>query len=115
MLGLTKIIEPNNTYLLDGHYCLLGVSSEIVEVPFSTFREMNPVSLIVIIDDIIRIKENLEKRDGKEYNNERLSQMQEKEIKYANEVSIKLEKPVKIYRPNQEGEMLEYIKNSKWT
>ncbi len=109
--GLTKRIDKNYHYLLDGHYCLLNKSAEIVKVPFSTFEAINPISLHLIIGDITEIKSRLESRDQNSYNYQLLKDMQDKEIDYANEISQKLNIPLSIGNENDYSAILTALRN----
>ncbi len=88
--GLTNLTEAGKNYLLDGHYCLLNNNNEVINVPFKTFAEINPVSLNLITDDISEIKKKLEQRDNKLYDYNLLELMQERELHYANYLSKKM-------------------------
>lgn len=87
IIGLTNSIQKNKTYLLDGHYCLLNRESKIENIPLDTFKLINPFSLNIILGDIIEIKNRLEKRDSRKYDQELLAQMQERELDYATYLS----------------------------
>src|SRR5690606_39125373 len=56
IIGLTNAVQSGKYYLLDGHYCLLNSKDEIVNVPLDTFRQMNPISLHIILGDIPEVK-----------------------------------------------------------
>ncbi|MDD5773110.1 MAG: ATP-binding protein [bacterium] len=88
--GLINKVKENHYYLLDGHYCLFDKESNIINVPIETFRNINPISLNLVIDDIIKIKHRLEERDKRPYDILLLKKMQNSEINYAKEVSNKL-------------------------
>ena len=88
--GLKQKIEPNKNYLLDGHYCLLNKDGEISKIPFETFKAINPVSFHLIVNDIAEIKYRIESRDKNKYDFQLLSDMQNIETSYAQELSIKL-------------------------
>jgi adenylate kinase len=89
--GLNEVVLNTKKYLLDGHYCLIDSQSNIVNVPFETFKIINPLGLLVVTDDISEIKKRLESRDNKRYDALLLEKMQEQEINYANEIAIKLD------------------------
>lgn len=88
--GLLNTIEKDKLYLLDGHFCLLDKYGEISKIPETTFENISPKSIAVINEDIQRIKERLEKRDGKPYDFNALKQMQETEIAYSKKIAKKL-------------------------
>ncbi len=106
MIGLANSIERNKFYLLDGHYCLLNNQNEIVNVPLDTFRQINPISLNLIIGDITEIKNKLEKRDNIVYDQDLLRSMQESELYYANHLSKTLGVTLNIGTQNDFSELL---------
>jgi len=87
ILGLTNTIQKGKHYILDGHYCLLNSKNEIVNIPIDTFKLINPISLNIVLGDIIEIKNRLEIRDNRPYDKELLTRMQESELDYARHVS----------------------------
>jgi len=87
IIGLTNTVQKNKYYLLDGHYCLLNSENEIVNIPLDTFKSINPISLNIILGDINEIKDKLEKRDNRPYDQDLLTRMQENELNYARHLS----------------------------
>jgi adenylate kinase len=94
--GLRKRVIEKEKYILEGHYCLLNKHNKIVKLPVDTFKLINPLSFYVIINDISIIKSRLESRDGKDYDYDLLSRMQDLEIEHATELSKKLGKALTI-------------------
>lgn len=88
--NLKKIVSPDEKYLLDGHFCLLNTDDTIQDVPLATFREINPLFIILITDELLVIKERLDKRDNKVYNIKLLEEFQRREVAYAKKVSDEL-------------------------
>lgn len=105
-VGLTNTIQKNKHYLLDGHYCLLNIENDIINVPFYTFKKINPISLNLIIGDIVEIKSRLEKRDDKPYNFNLLEEMQRRELNYATQLSKTLGVTLNIGTQNDITEIL---------
>lgn len=110
--GLKNTINGQTNYLLDGHYCLLNLNNEIVEVPFETFKEINPISLNLIIGNVADIKLHLEQRDNKQYDLELLKKMQDSEINYAKYLSKKLNVSLNIGKRNDFKSILNSLKNT---
>jgi adenylate kinase len=88
--GLTGIIDASSLYLLDGHFCLLDINNAIVNVPLNTFININPISLNIIIGEVVNIKERLEKRDKRHYDFALLNEMKKRELEYAKEISTQI-------------------------
>lgn len=94
--NLNKIINKNNNYLLDGHYCLLNENGIPVKIPIKTFEDINPIKLILIIANPEVIRERLENRDKKNYDINLIEEFQNLEIEFCKEISIYLEAPLHI-------------------
>lgn len=88
--GLSNTVRPNESYLLDGHFCLFNADGEVEEVPIETFEKIAPRTVSVVTTDEALIKERLEKRDKETYDLKVLSEMQQKELKYAEQVASHL-------------------------
>jgi adenylate kinase len=109
--GLLNIVEQNKHYLLDGHYCLLDKDGKITRVPFTTFEAINPVSLHLVIGDVNTIKSRIEARDKRNYDYETLKDMQEQEIAYAKELSVKLNVKLSVGQEGDYSEIYEALKS----
>lgn len=89
--NLKKIISPDEKYLLDGHFCLLKTNSTFEQIPLDTFREINPILIILLIEDNVEtIKDQLDKRDNKNYNLDLLEEFQSRELSRAKAISDEL-------------------------
>jgi len=106
IIGLTNSIQKNKFYILDGHYCLLNGENEIVNISLETFKFINPFSLNIVLGDIIEIKNRLEKRDNRPYDQELLNRMQESELNYARYLSKTLGVTLNIGTQNDFSELL---------
>lgn len=100
LIGLEKTIENNRRYILDGHFCLLNKENIPTNIPFETFKKINPKKLIVITEDIKIISDRLNDRDDKFYSEELLEKFQEKEKKRAKEIAQKLNIELLCYNNN---------------
>lgn len=112
--GLNKCIVKNEKYLLDGHYCLLNKYNQIIKLPIETFKRINPVSFYIIVNDIGIIKSRLESRDGRDYDYDVLSRMQDLEIKYATELSKELDKTLIISKGSDYDLILTSLQKEMW-
>lgn len=93
LYGLSQIIEHDKKYLIDGHFCLLNFDGNPVKVPEDTFIKINPNAIIIITCDEQTILKRLKKRDKMNYSIDILEKMQDLEVKYAQEVSLRLNIP----------------------
>ena len=96
--GLQAIVEPGKHYILDGHFCLLNKDGEVIPVPMSTFKQINPICLVLVTGIVSDIQAALEKRDGRAYDQTALIALQEKEIAYAQEIAAMLEIPYFVFK-----------------
>lgn len=102
--GLDALIQNTDTYLLDGHYCLLNSKSKPEKVSEKTFEIIAPKVMAIVIEDTEVIYERLKQRDGTKYSLSLLDEMQEMEIDYAKYLSSKFNKPyVEIHKSNYEN------------
>lgn len=95
LVNLGKIVQPEQTYLLDGHFCLFNDKGEIEKIPDETFIEINPMKLILVTENPEVIGSRLSQRDGKGYDICLLKRMQELEKEHALHISSLLN--IKMY------------------
>ena len=91
--GIKNLIEKDKQYLLDGHFCLLNSNGDPCKIDEETFDTINPKIISIVIDDVRKIVERLEKRDNKTYDVQTLNELQEMEIEYAKYLSNKYSIP----------------------
>jgi len=111
--GLLNTVKKGGLYLLDGHYCLFNKTENVMRVPIATFEAINPVSLHLITGDVDTIKSRIEQRDSRNYSYEALQNMQEQEIAYAKELSIKLNVKLSIGSEKDYSEIYSSLKSKK--
>lgn len=112
LLGLKDVVKKPNTYLLDGHYCLLNKNDEVRSIPIDTFREINPFSLNIILGEIAEIKNRLEARDNKIYEYELLERLQKEELSHAKYLSKTLGITLNIGTQKDYSELLSSLRKS---
>ena len=91
IVGLNNVTQANESYLLDGHFCLFNAEGNVEKVPLETFVKIAPKSITVVTDKTELIKQRLEKRDKKTYDFDVLSTMQNTEKEYAKEIAAHLD------------------------
>ena len=108
-LKLSEYIFSNDEIvLLDGHFTLLNANAEIVELPFSTFNDIEIKKIILKTENPEIIKNRLEIRDNKSWDERLIYDFQEAEIKRAKEFS-KL-KNIPIFEIQSDQEIKELIR-----
>ncbi len=96
---LSRYKTDCRTILLDGHFCLLSSTSDIEDVPLSTFEAISPYAIILLKDNPSSIVARLSKRDSQSYNLKLISALQDREYIRANLVSKALNVPIKVIEP----------------
>ncbi|WP_249901801.1 ATP-binding protein [Paenibacillus sp. PK3_47] len=89
--------DDAESFLLDGHFCLLNTNGEVEKIPNTTFLAMCPRAIVVLFDSIDSIKKKLETRDAIKYEYDFLEKFQSAEIAYAKEISNLLEVPLLLF------------------
>lgn len=106
--NLSQIVQKENKYLLDGHYCLINKNNKVERINYQTFEKINPIAFILKIDNPVEIKKRLEIRDGKIYNLDFLINFQNEEIKYAKFLSTTIYKSLFVLNED-ENKLIEFI------
>lgn len=107
--GLKNIIKKDETYLLDGHFCLLDSNEVSRRIDEDTFDQINPKIISIVIDDAEKIAERLQSRDHKIYDVEVLNQLQLMEIEYAKHLSNKYSVPYIEIKNGNYNRLIEII------
>lgn len=107
--GLKSTIDIDKQYLLDGHFCLLNSNGVPCKIDEETFDNINPKIISVVIDDVEKIVDRLEKRDKKKYDVKILNVLQQMEIEYAKHLSKKYCIPYIEIRNNNYQRLLNII------
>lgn len=107
--GLKNLIKKDKQYILDGHFCLLnsdGIPSRIDE---ATFDQINPKVITIVVDDVVKIVNRLEARDGKIYDVKVLNELQQMEIEYGKYLSDKYSIPYIEIKDGNYTQLMEII------
>ncbi len=99
--ALNKFISPLKSYLIDGHFTLFDLGGHVQPIPISTFKAIMPSALIVLTDDSALIRKRLMQRDGVEYDERALANMQAKELSHAKRVGAELKAKVYVTSVNK--------------
>jgi len=107
--GLKNLIKNDKQYLLDGHFCLLNSNGIPCKIDEETFDNINPKIISIVIDDIEKIADRLEKRDNKKYDLKILTVLQKMEMEYAKYLSKKYSIPYIEIKNNDYKSLLNNI------
>tara|TARA_R110002012_G_scaffold292278_1_gene487416 strand:+ start:1271 stop:1795 length:525 start_codon:yes stop_codon:yes gene_type:complete len=111
LTNLNRIIEPNKTYLLDGHFTLFNLSGEPEKIDESTFIGIRPESIFLLTCAPKIIYERLKQRDNSMYELSVLEKMQQMEVEHANYIARKLEIPLFTVIDGNMGSIIQYLKD----
>ncbi len=109
LYNLKKIIQKDQIYLLDGHLTLLNKDGDVERIPQETVTQINPKALIIKTADPNIILKRLEERDNTIWTLDKITHMQQEEIKYAQELSSVLGINLYILDDNQEDKLCEIV------
>lgn len=84
-------MNSENDLILDGHLCILNAEGGIERVPESFFRKTQIMGIILLQDEPCRIFDRIKKRDDNQISVQNIERMQEEELKYAEELNVKLQ------------------------
>lgn len=96
LANLPYFIDQDKNYVLDGHFCLLTENGTIERVPMEVFEAISPSLIIVLKEEPSIICQRLAKRDSHNYSLELMTEFQEEELKYAEEVADTLGVPLEV-------------------
>ncbi|MBD2569276.1 ATP-binding protein [Anabaena lutea] len=99
--AINKYFKSEHWYLLDGHFCLLNKDNEITKIPYSTYEDISPSAILILVDEPENIYTRLSLRDSIKYNLALLRSFQEQEIDYADYIKDKLNIPYIMYNTSE--------------
>lgn len=111
--GIRKNIIPEKLTLLDGHFCLLNRDGSPEKIEEQTFKDINPILIGIVTENVNTIHERLKNRDGNRYDLDVLEKMQQLEYSQAEIVSKHLSIPLINLKSKNVEEMYEFIKKNK--
>ncbi|PVE17631.1 AAA family ATPase [Clostridium perfringens] len=98
--AIDTLLNDNDSYILDGHFCLLNTNHEIVKLPIETFEALNISKVILLSLDSNKILKNLESRDNALYSLDLITEFATQELNHCKFVCNNLNIPFKIIRRN---------------
>lgn len=109
--ALSKKCKKDQTYLLDGHFCLLDSESKINRIPTEVFKSISPRIIILVSEEPKIVVSRLKKRDRKNYSVQLISEMLNQENKYSIQLANSLNIGHYHIHPLNKNEMIEKLKN----
>jgi adenylate kinase len=94
LLAVEKLNKQENTYLLDGHFCLLNSFGAVQRIPMQTFIDLSPKAIILLTEKENIIAERRKHRDCIEHDRNQIYNFQQEELLYVTEVSEIIDIPL---------------------
>lgn len=102
MMAIEELNLDDDILLLDGHFCILNKSGDIVRLPEQTYVNISPIGIILLVDNPESIHKRLKERDNiLAWNINLVDSLQKEELSHAEAISSKLEIPLCIFSVNQ--------------
>lgn len=98
--------DINNSFLLDGHFCVLNKDKEVSKIPEQTYISLNSVGIIVLHVDPSEILMRLKNRDGMKYDLDLTTNFQKEEISYSEHIAKILGVPYLLANPIAEKKVI---------
>jgi adenylate kinase len=96
-------------FILDGHFCVFDSLDVIHKISIGTFRELAPVAVVVLLDEINRIQERLCVRDKRDIPLDVLNRLQISECDHAEMVCDNLKIPMCLAQPSKHETALQFM------
>ena len=97
LLALEQRKRRTTNMLLDGHFCVLDPTSQIVRISLDVFRAINPAALLLVEAEPDEVKERLEHREARPYDLDLIKRLAAEERSHAEYVSSALLIPLKLW------------------
>jgi adenylate kinase len=85
--AVSELRASGQSFILDGHFCLLNESGEITRIPYDIFTSLKPDAIILLTEASDIIAARRLKRDGIEASIQNIDAFQQEECTYAKEVA----------------------------
>ena len=95
--NVEKILSETNQIIIDGHFCIFNSNGDVEELPRFVFEKIHIERIILLNGDFEKIRQNIRSRDRKDYTQEQLSNLNDKEEKYAKIIVHELRVPFLQY------------------
>jgi adenylate kinase len=95
--ALEALRQNDIDLILDGHFCVLDQDGRIVPIPLETFKEIDPVALLLVEARPVEIRARLAKRGAKPYEVDLITELLTEERYHAQRTSSTLNIPLKIW------------------
>lgn len=88
LLSAVNMLKASGqSFLLDGHLCLLDALGNVTRIPQTTFQTLNPEAIVLLMEKPEIIASRRRERDGVEVSLQTIEYFQQEECSYAKEIS----------------------------
>jgi len=108
--AVADLKKDTDSFLLDGHLCLLDKDGGIQQIPIWVFFNLRPDAIILLTEAPEIIKTRLKKRDNKDIDLDIITEFQAEEILYAHAISSMMN--IRLFEPKTDKdtkEIVEYL------
>ena len=109
--SINNLVE-HDTFILDGHTCLINNENRIELIDIEIFRRINVIGIVLVYDDINIISERLYKRDNIYFDKSLLDDLQKSERLNTEKLSEELRVPLLSFKNgNDIKRLIDFIKS----
>lgn len=110
--AINEYIDKEEICLLDGHFCLINQNGLIEKIPEDTFKSIEILHIIVLVDDAKVISQRIQARDANSsYSSEFINNLQKCEINYAEYISKEINVKFDVIELNKDCNCRENFKD----
>lgn len=85
--NLQQLIDPQQKYILDGHFILLDAQQNIQPISEEVFKQISPRAIFIKTAPVQEIKTRLYNRDNLDWDINLLAEMQKSELSHAQHIA----------------------------
>ena len=104
-----ELNRENERVILAGHFCIFSSDSEVEALPESVYHALNISRIVLLEADTQTIIEHLKHRDGKDYSEESVTALSNKEREQSEWIVEQLKCPLDIHKMTFTSEDLDHV------
>lgn len=101
--------QEHEQIILAGHFCIFNSVNGVEVLPESVYHALNITRIVLLEADTQTIIEHLKHRDGKDYTEESVTALSEKERKQSERIAEQMKRPLDIYKMTFTDEDVDHI------
>ena len=104
-----ELNRENERVILAGHFCIFNSDSEVEVLPESVYHTLNISRIVLLEADTQTIIEHLKRRDSKDYSEESVTALSNKEREQSEWIVEQLKCPLDIHKMTFTSEDLDHV------